>query len=96
MSSVRDSRRKNEVFYSLALNKGSEWSENVTSDKAFFPRLKESCHDGDEEEDHVAALESMWMVGFLHHGKTADDNLVRSMNETSFCRNFDGHGHYHH
>mmetsp|Transcript_5681 Transcript_5681/g.16428 ORF Transcript_5681/g.16428 Transcript_5681/m.16428 type:complete len:114 (-) Transcript_5681:2419-2760(-) len=96
MSSMRNGggrhRRRNRdgMFYSLSLNKGaSEWSENVTSDRTYFPRLKENFRAdsfsggvGDERhacegaDDHVADLDSMWMVGFLHHGKTANDDLV--------------------
>lgn len=72
----RKSKVKRNIFSSVTLNKGSEWSQSVVYDEVFFPRLQT------ENEPMSRKIDNMWMVGFIHHAKTTNDALVSTNKNT--------------
>jgi hypothetical protein len=58
------------VFNTFVLNKDPDCSEYMPYDDVSYPRLRQ---DKDRETQAFAELESLWMVGFLHHNKKSND-----------------------
>mmetsp|Transcript_63584 Transcript_63584/g.94372 ORF Transcript_63584/g.94372 Transcript_63584/m.94372 type:complete len:127 (+) Transcript_63584:174-554(+) len=79
-SKLREMRRKRgqrrEIFSSMILNNGSEWSDYVVHDEVFFPKLDETFQSQHDLRHEVTNLDSRWLVGFLHHAKYTDDAQV--------------------
>jgi len=60
------------VFNTFVLNKDPDCSEYMPYDDVSYPRLQTEKR----EKQAFAELESMWMVGFLHHNKKTKDKDV--------------------
>ena len=65
----------NGVFSTFTLNKDPDCSQYMPYDDVSYPKLQAKVSHGG---DAMSELESMWMVGFLHHNKkTKDEEQVR-------------------
>ncbi|GMH72347.1 hypothetical protein TL16_g05891 [Triparma laevis f. inornata] len=64
------------VFSTFTLNKDPDCSQYMPYDDVSYPRLQKQASG----TDSMAELESMWMVGFLHHNKkTKDDQSAKEL-----------------
>ena len=71
-TSTGDNKDENgDLFSSVVLNKGAEWSDNVVNDILYYPKLSR------KKESSVNDVQHLWMSGFLHHEKTIQDIMVR-------------------
>jgi hypothetical protein len=57
------------VFSTFTLNKDPDCSQYMPYDDVSYPRLQQQA----KGTDSMSELESMWMVGFLHHNKKTKD-----------------------
>jgi hypothetical protein len=76
-SENKNIKESNDVFSSVVLNQGAEWSENVVHDELYFPKLS-------SKKSSINDVQHLWMSGFLHHEKTIQEILVRFWKEHSF------------
>jgi len=83
-ASTKSNRQKinpqtqNILFSSMKVKKGSKWSNSVEQKELFFPKL------ATESKTKSNEIESMWMVGCMHHNKETDESLVSIMNVSFF------------
>ena len=69
-------RKKKSVFSLMVLKKELEWSESSTFDTLYFQASRSTS------EKLLQELDTMWMVGFIHHSKTTIKNLVSAVQAT--------------
>lgn len=74
-----EKQESNNVFSTFTLNKDPDCSQYMPYDDVSYPKLSTKK----PSEQSFAELDSMWMVGFLHHNKkTKDEEVARELGES--------------